>query len=176
MADIVAVCCLFALAVSEAKTEIMWLTTKRPDMTTSDTEAAGQVCTQTTKFGYLGEAVCGSAYLSTAEMNRRALPANLRFRWYGLPLLLYDQPAPLRLQNRMLKAEVLETGVSLGAQPWLISPHCGQLTADCSPLHRMEQNTSRRLLYGFIHRWTGKRAVRTSRRRCKSKRYFSGGS
>ena len=51
--------------------------------------------------------MCENADLAV-EINWRVLLANLRFRRYGLPL--NDQPtAPLQLEVRMLKAEVMET-------------------------------------------------------------------
>ena len=73
-------------------------------------QTASEVYKQTSvpiQFVYPGATVCKNADL-TAEISRRVLLANLRFRRYSLPL--YDQPTPsLRLKVRMLKAEVMET-------------------------------------------------------------------
>ena len=156
MADIVAVRSSFGLTVSEAKTETTCPMTKRMDRVTFVTEAAGQVYKQTAMFVYLGATVCENADLSI-EINRRVLLANLRFRRYGLPL--YDQPtAPLRLKVRMLKAEVMET-MLYGCVTW--SPRRGpsRYTAQNSPpiappLHRMEEETWRRLPRAVLRRRT----------------------
>ena len=130
--------------------------TKRMDRVTFVTEAAGQVYKQTAKFVYLAATVCENADL-TVEINRRVLLANLCFRRYGLPL--YDQPtAPLRLKVRMLKAEVMET-MLYGCVTW--SPRRGpsRYTAQNSPpiappLHRMEEETWRRLPRAVLRRRT----------------------
>ena len=107
MADVVAVCGSFGLTVSEPTTEIICLMTEHRDRVTFVTEAAGQVYEQTAKFVFLGATVCENADLA-AEISRRVLLPNLRFRRYSLPL--HDQPtAPLRLKARMLEAEEVET-------------------------------------------------------------------
>ena len=64
--------------------------TERMDVVTFVAEAVGQqVYKQTTKFVHHGATVCENADL-TAEINRRVLLANLRFRRHSSPL--YDQP------------------------------------------------------------------------------------
>ena len=106
---IVVVCAAFGLTVSEAKTEIMCLRTKRmPESTaTFSVEAAGQVYNQTNEFVYLRGNVNSNADLSI-EVNRRISNSCCSFRKYILKL--YHRPsAPLELKLRMLRAEVLET-------------------------------------------------------------------
>ena len=62
---IVVVCAAFGLTVSEVKTEVMCLRTKRmPESTaTFSVEAAGQVYSQTNEFVYLGGNVNHSSWL-----------------------------------------------------------------------------------------------------------------
>ena len=70
---IVVVCAAFSLIVSEAKTEIMCLRTKRMPESTAvfSVEAAGQVSNQTNEFVYLGgDNISHNADLSI-EVNRR---------------------------------------------------------------------------------------------------------
>ena len=101
------VCAAFGLTVSEAKTEIMCLRAKgMPDTTaTFSVEAAGQVYNQTKEFVYLGVNVNHNADLPI-EVDRRIRNAWYSFRKYTLEL--YDRPsAPLELELRMLRAEVL---------------------------------------------------------------------
>ena len=129
---------------------------KRMARVTFVAEAAGQVYKQTTKFVCLGGTACENVDL-TAEINRRMLLANLRFRPYSLPL--YDQStAPLRLEVWMLKAELVET------MPYrcVTEPHhdpshhtAGSSPPIASPLHRMGEKTGRRLPHAFIRRRTG---------------------
>ena len=70
-------------------------------------EAAGQVYNQTNGFVYLGGNLNHNADLSI-EVDRRIHIAQCSFRKYTLEL--YDRPsAPLELNIRMLRAEVLET-------------------------------------------------------------------
>ena len=70
-------------------------------------EAAGQVCSQTNEFVYLGGNVNHNADLSI-EINRRVRNAWYSFRKHTLEL--YDRPsASLELKIRMLRAEILET-------------------------------------------------------------------
>ena len=109
MGVIVVVCATFGLTVSEAKTEITCLRAKgRPESTaTFSVEAAGQVYNQTNEVVYLGGNVNQNADLSI-EVDRRVRNAWCSFRKYTLEL--YDRPsAPLELNIRMLRAEVLET-------------------------------------------------------------------
>ena len=109
MGAIVVACAAFGLAVSEAKTEIMCLCAKgMPESTASfSVEAAGQVHSQTKKFVYLGGNVSHNADLSI-EIDRRIRNAWCNFRKYTLEL--YDRSsAPLELEIRILRAEVLET-------------------------------------------------------------------
>ena len=109
MEVIVAVCAAFRLTVSEAKTEIMCLRTKRMSESTItfNVEAAGQVYNQTNEFVYLGGNVNHSGDLSI-EVNWRIRNAWCSFRKYTLKL--DDRPsAPLELKIRMPRAEVLET-------------------------------------------------------------------
>ena len=109
MGVIVVVCAAFGLTVSEAKTEIMCLRAKGmpKSIATFSVEAADQVYSQTDEFEYLGGNVSHNADLSI-EVNRRIRNAWCSFRKYTLEL--YDQPsAPLELEIRMLRAEVLET-------------------------------------------------------------------
>ena len=109
MGVIVVVCAAFGLIVSEAKTEIMCFRTKgMPESTaTFSVETAGQVYNPTNEFVYPGGNVNHNADLSI-EVNRRKRNAWCSFRKYTLEV--YDRPsAPLELQIRMLRAEVLET-------------------------------------------------------------------
>ena len=78
---IVTVCAAFGLTVSEAKTEIMCLRTRRmPDaIATFSVEAAGQVYKQTHEFVYLGGNVNYHADLSI-EVDRRIRNAWCSFR------------------------------------------------------------------------------------------------
>ena len=146
MTVLVAVCALFGLKVSAVKTETICLTTKGMGRVTFVTEAVEQVCKQTAKFVYLGATVCENADF-TVEINRRVLLANLRLGCYGLSL--YDQSAaPLRLKVRMLKAEE-----NHAVRACHVEPHRGpsRHTAHGSPpiappLHRMEHQTSRRVV------------------------------
>ena len=109
MGVIVVVCAAFGLTVSKAKTEIMCLRAKGTPESTAifSVEAAGQVNNQTDEFVYLEGNVNHNADLSI-EVNRRIRNAWCSFRKYTLEL--YDRPsAPLELEIRMLRAEVLET-------------------------------------------------------------------
>ena len=109
MDAIVTVCAAFGLTVSETKTEIMCLRTRRVSDATAtfSVEAAGQVHKQTHDFLYLGGNVNDHADLSI-EIDRRIRNAWCSFRKYSLEL--YDRPsAPLEIKIRMLKYEVLET-------------------------------------------------------------------
>ena len=108
MEVIVVVCAAFGLTVSEAKTEIMCSRAKRmPESTaTFSVGAAGQLYNQTNEFIYLGGNVNHNADLSI-EVDRRIRNAWCSFQKYTLKL--YDRPsAPLELEVRMLRAEVLE--------------------------------------------------------------------
>ena len=99
----------FGLTVSEAKTEILCLRTKRmPKSTATFSEkAAGQVYNQTNEFVYLGGNANHNANLPI-EVNRRIRNAWRNFRKYTLKL--YDRSsAPLELEIRTLRTEVLET-------------------------------------------------------------------
>ena len=110
MGVIVFVYATFGLTVSEAKTEIMCLRTKRmPESTaTFSVEAAGQVYNQTNEFVYLGGNINHIDADLSIEINRSIRHAWCSFRKYTLEL--YDRPsAPLELKIRMLRAEVLET-------------------------------------------------------------------
>ena len=109
MGVVVVACAAFGLTVSEAKTKIMCLRSKRrPESTaTFSVEAAGQVYNQTNDFVYPGGNVNHNADLST-EVDRRIRNAWCSFRKYTLEL--YDQPsAPFKLKFRMLRVEVVET-------------------------------------------------------------------
>ena len=104
MGVIVVVCAALGLTVSEAKTDLMCLRTNGMSEFTAifSVEAAGQVYDQTNEFVYLRGSVNHNADLSN-DVNRR-------IRAYGAPLELYDRSsAPLELNLRMLRAEVLET-------------------------------------------------------------------
>ena len=107
---IVVVCAAFGLAVSEAKTEIMCLRAAKgmPESTAVfSLEAAGQVYNLTNEFVYLGGVGNHNADLSV-KVGRRIRNAWWSFRKYTLEL--YDRPsAPLELNIRLLRAEVLET-------------------------------------------------------------------
>ena len=105
---IVVVCAVFGLTVSEAKIETMGLRAKgMPESSaTFSVEAAGQVYNQTNEFVYLGGNINHNDDLSI-EVDRRIRIAWCSFRKYALEL--YDlSSAPLELQIRMLRAEVLE--------------------------------------------------------------------
>ena len=71
MGVIVVVCAAFGLIVSEAKTEIMCLRTKRTpeSIATFSVEAAGQVYSQTNEFVYLGGT-------STINADLKSIPSN----------------------------------------------------------------------------------------------------
>ena len=90
MVVIMTVCAAFGLTVSEAKTEIICLRTRRiPDAaTTFSVEAAGQVYKQAHDFVYLGGNVNHDADLSI-EVDRRIRNAWCSFRKYSLEL--YDR-------------------------------------------------------------------------------------
>ena len=114
---IVVVCAAFGLTVSEAKTEIMCLRAKGMVESTAifSTDAAGQVYNQANEFVYLGGNVNRNANLSI-EVDRRIRNAWCSFRKYILEL--YDRPsAPLELNIRMLRAEVLKT-MLYGCDTW----------------------------------------------------------
>ena len=117
MGVIVVVCAAFGLTVSEAKIEIMCLRAKgMPESTTVfSVEAVGQVYNQTNDFVFLGGNDIHSADL-LIEVDRR-----IRNAWCSFPkytLELYDRPsAPLELEIRMLRAEVLKT-VLYGCVTW----------------------------------------------------------
>ena len=109
MEVIVVVCVAFGLTVLEAKTKTICLRAKgMPEPTaTFSVEAAGQVYNQTNEFVYVGGNVNHDDDLSI-EVDRRIRNAWCSFRKYTLEL--YDRPsAPLELNIRMLRAEVLET-------------------------------------------------------------------
>ena len=109
MGVILVVCAAFGLTVSKAKTVIMCLRAKgMPEsIAIFRVEAASQVYHQTNKLVYLGGNVNHNADLSI-EVDRRIRNAWCSFRKYTLKL--YDRPsAPLELEIRMLRAEVLET-------------------------------------------------------------------
>ena len=117
MGVIVVVCAAFGFTVSEAKTEIMCLRAKgMPESTaTFSVEATGQVYNQRNEYVYLGGNVNHNADLSI-EADRRIRNAWCSFRTYTLEL--YDRPsAPLELNIRMLRAEVLET-MMYGCVTW----------------------------------------------------------
>ena len=127
---------------------------------------------QTTKFAWLGAAVCGNADLA-AEINRRVLLANLRVGRHSLRL--YDQPTvPLQLKVRMLKTKVVEIislRVSYGAPPWPISPCCGRLTCIGWKIKPLDDY---HCFHTQMHR--PRLAVKTSKWRCESGEYLSQGS
>ena len=148
------------------RTPCMCLMTLRMDRVTFVTQAAGQGVQTNHQVSVCvpwGKCVRKRRLLIIiiAEINRRVLLANLRFRRYSLSL--YDQPtAPLRLKVRkpMLKVDVMETYMLYGCCH--VDHHRGpsRHAADISPpiappLHRMEEETSRRLPYAFIRRHTG---------------------
>ena len=140
MGVIVVVCAAFGLTVSEAKTEIMCLRAKgMPESpTTFSVEAAGQVYNQTNKFVYLGGSVSHNIELSI-EVDWRVRNAWYSFRKYTLEL--YDRPsAPLELNIRMLRAEVLETML------------CGCVTWSLRACH---YDTLRRVHHRFLTRCIG---------------------
>ena len=100
---------MFDLTLSEAKTEIMCLSTKGMTESTAipSLGAVGQVYSQTNEFVYLGGDVNHNADPSI-EVNRCVRNAWCSFRKHTLEL--YDQPsASLELKIRTLKAEVLAT-------------------------------------------------------------------
>ena len=81
MGVIVVFCTAFDLTVSEAKTEIVCLRTKRmpESIAIFSEEAAGQVYSQTNEFVYLGGDVNHNAYLSI-EVDRRMRNVLCSFR------------------------------------------------------------------------------------------------
>ena len=97
------------LTISEAKTGIMCLRTKRmtESIATIRVEAAVQVYNETYELVYLRGNVNHNVDLSI-EVNRRTRNVWCSFRKYTLEL--YDQlSAPLELIIRMLRVEVLGT-------------------------------------------------------------------
>ena len=117
MGVIVVVCAAFGLTVSEAKIEIMCSRAKgMPESATVfSVEAVGQMYNQTNDFVFLGGDDIHSADLPI-EVDRR-----IRNAWCSFPkytLELYGRPsAPLELEIRMLRAEVLKT-VLYGCVTW----------------------------------------------------------
>ena len=109
MGVIVAVCAVFDLTISEAKTDIVCLRAKGMPESTAifSVEAAGQMYNQTNEFVYLEQNVNHDADLSI-EVDRRIRNAWCSFRKYTLELYVLPS-APLKLKIRMLRAEVLET-------------------------------------------------------------------
>ena len=109
MVVIATVCTAFGLTVSEAKTEVMNLRTRRmPDAAaTFSVEAAGQVYKQRYDSVHLRGNVNHDADLPI-EVDMCIRNAWCSFQRYTLEL--YDRPsAPLELKIRMLNAEDLET-------------------------------------------------------------------
>ena len=101
MRVIVVVCAAFSLAVSEAKTKIMYLHTKRmPDSTAIfSVEGVSQVYNQTNEFVYLGGGGVNQNDDLSIDVDRRIHKAWCSFRKYTLKL--YDQPsAPLEFKIR----------------------------------------------------------------------------
>ena len=104
---IVTVCAAFGLTVSEAKTEIVCLSTRGMSNATAtfSVEAAGQVYKQTHEFVYLGG-------MSTTTSTCPSRSTGIRNAWCSFrkySLELDDRPrAPLELKIWILKAEVLE--------------------------------------------------------------------
>ena len=114
---IVVACAAFGITVSEAKTEIVCLRAKGMPESTAifSVEAAGQVYNLSNELVYLGGTVNYNADLSF-KVGRRIRNAWCSFRKYTVEL--YDQPsAPLELQIRMLRAEVLGA-VLYGCVTW----------------------------------------------------------
>ena len=106
---IVVVCTAFGLTVSEVKTEIMCLRAKGMPESTAvySIETAGQVYNETNEFVYPTGNVNHNADMSI-EIDRSIHNTWCSFRKYTLEL--YDRPsAPLELNTRMRRAEVLET-------------------------------------------------------------------
>ena len=122
MGVIAFVCAAFGLTATDVIIEIMCLRTKRvPKFSTMfSVKAAGQqVFNQTNKFVYPGGKVTHNADLSI-EVNRRIRNSWCSFREYAVEL--YDPPsAPLELEIRILRAEVLET-MLCGRVMWSQSP------------------------------------------------------
>ena len=105
---------------------------------TISVESADQVYNQTNEFIYFGGDVNHNADLSI-EVNRRIRNAWCSFRKYTLEL--YDRPsAPLELKLRMLRVEVLETGL-YGCVTW--SPRA------------CHYDTLRRVHHRFLTRYIG---------------------
>ena len=103
------ICAAFDLTLSEAKTETMCLRSK--EMPESNTivsvEVTGQAYNHTNEFVSLGRFINNKVNLSI-EVDRRIRNAWCSFRKYTHEL--YDRPsAPLELQIRMPRAEVLKT-------------------------------------------------------------------
>ena len=112
---IVTACSSFGLTVSEAKTEIMCLETKRGGKVSFTINAAGQVYKQTIEFVYLGRAITADRDLSI-EIKRRLQRAWACFQRYKMEI--YDRPGVrLWLKVRLLKAEVVET-LLYGCMTW----------------------------------------------------------
>ena len=108
MVGVTVVCAAFGLRVSEAKTEMISLRTKRMPESTAmfSVEAVGQVYNQTNESVYLGGDVNNNDDISI-EVDRRIRNAWCSFRKYTVEL--YGQTtAPLELKIRMLKADVLK--------------------------------------------------------------------
>ena len=110
-------CTAFGFTMSEARTEIMWLRTKRMPESTAifSVEAAGQVYNRTNELVHLGGNVNHNADLSI-EVNR-----SIRNVWCGFPkytLELYGRPSfPLEIKIRIPKAEGFKT-IVYGCFTW----------------------------------------------------------
>ena len=105
---------------------------------TFSVESADQVYNQTNEFIYLGGKVNHDVDLSI-EVNRRIRNARCSSRKYTLEL--YDRPsAPLELKFRMLRVELLETGL-YGCVTW--SPRA------------FHYDTLRRVHHRFLTRYIG---------------------
>ena len=108
MGMIVIVCAALGLTVPETKTEVMGLCRKGVSKSAAifSVEAAGQVCSQTNEFVYLGGNINNHADLSI-EVDWCIRNAWCSSRKYTLEL--YDRlSAPFEFKLRMLRAEVLE--------------------------------------------------------------------
>ena len=127
MSIIVRVAGQFGLMVSEPKTETMCMLAKNVQAHQLSITAAGMTFRQTPTFVYLGGQICQDETID-GEIRHRVRRAWACFRRHGQAM--YDRArAPLRLNVRLLQAEVVEA-LLYGCVTWNLKPvQYGQLRA-----------------------------------------------
>ena len=167
MGVIVPVCVAFGLTVSNAKTEITPLRTKRmlESATTFSVEAAGQVYSQTNEFVNLGENVNHNADLSI-EVNRRIRHAWCTFRKHTVEV--YDRPsAPLESKFGCSEPSYSIqccTAASRGAHARPLRHAASRPAQLTDSLHRLAKEQSRRPPDFLSGQCLSRREVKASRR------------